>query len=161
MGNMIKVGMADMNTCAGADAITTLGLGSCIGVVIYDPVKKVCGMVHVMLPDSSIIRNNDNPAKFADTGIKCLIDSVCKMGTTKSALLAKMAGGAQMFAFNTDNDMLKVGLRNAEACRTVLAKNNIKLVSEDCGDRFGRTIEFYPATCELYVKAIGKPLKII
>ena len=161
MGNMIKVGMADMNTCAGADAITTLGLGSCIGVVLYDPVKKICGMVHVMLPDSSIIRNNDNPAKFADTGIVKLIDEVCRMGTTKSKLLAKMAGGAQMFAFNTDNDLLKVGLRNAEACRAVLAKNNIRLVAEDCGDRFGRTIEFYPETSELHVKAIGKPLRVI
>ncbi len=161
MGNMIKVGMADMNTCSGNDAITTLGLGSCIGVVLYDPVKKICGMVHVMLPDSSIIRNNDNPAKFADTGIANLIDMVCKMGTTKSSLVAKMAGGAQMFAFNTDNDLLRVGQRNAEACREVLKKNNIKLISEDCGDRFGRTIEFYPETSELHVKAIGKPLRII
>ncbi|MCR4721103.1 MAG: chemotaxis protein CheD [Lachnospiraceae bacterium] len=161
MGNMIKVGMADMNTCTGDDAITTLGLGSCIGVVLYDPVKKVCGMVHVMLPDSSIIRNNDNAAKFADTGINKLIEMVCRLGTTKQSLLAKMAGGAQMFAFNTDNDMLRVGQRNAEACRTILKNNNIKLVSEDCGDRFGRTIEFYPATCELHVKAIGKPLRVI
>jgi len=86
---------------------------------------------------------------------------VCKMGTTKQALVAKMAGGAQMFAFNTDNDLLKVGLRNAEACRAVLKANNIKLIAEDCGDRFGRTIEFYPATSELHVKAIGKPLRII
>ncbi len=161
MGNMIKVGMADMNTCAGSDAITTLGLGSCIGVVIYDPVKKICGMVHVMLPDSSIIRNNDNPAKFADTGIAKLIDMVCKMGTTKSSLVAKMAGGAQMFAFNSDNDLLKVGQKNAEACRAALRENNIKLIAEDCGDRFGRTIEFYPATNELHIKAIGKPLRII
>lgn len=161
MGKMIKVGMADLNICRTPDAITTLGLGSCVGVVIYDPQKKFGGMVHVMLPDSTIIRNNENPAKFADTGIRDLIDMVCRMGTTRSNLVAKMAGGAQMFAFNTDNDMLKVGLRNAESCRKVLREYNIRLLAEDCGANYGRTIEFYPETCELYIKAIGKPLKII
>lgn len=161
MGNMIKVGMADLNTCKTPDAITTLGLGSCIGVVLYDPRKKICGMVHVMLPDSTAIKNNDNVAKFADTGIKALIDKLEKIGVPKSSLSAKIAGGAQMFAFNTSNDMLKVGQRNAESVRKVLSGYNIRIVSEDCGANYGRTIEFYPETSELYIKAIGKPLKII
>ena len=161
MGKMIKVGMADLNTCESPDAITTLGLGSCIGVVLYDPKKKICGMVHVMLPDSTAIRNNDNEAKFADTGIKALIEILEKKGLSRSAMIAKIAGGAQMFAFNTNNDMLKVGLRNAEAVRKVLASYRIRIVSEDCGENYGRTIEFYPETSELYIKAIGKPLKII
>lgn len=161
MSEMIKVGMADMNVCTPPNAITTLGLGSCIGVVLYDPGTKICGMVHIMLPDSTAIKNNDNPAKFADTGIRDLISRLTKMGTQKAALRAKIAGGAQMFAFNSDNDMLRVGLRNAEAVRKVLAGYNIKIMAEDCGDRYGRTIEFYPETQELYIKAIGKPLKII
>lgn len=161
MGEMIKVGMADMNVCRPPDAITTLGLGSCVGVVLYDPRTKICGMVHVMLPDSTIIKNNENVAKFADTGINEMISRLASMGVMKSALLAKIAGGAQMFAFNTSNDMLKVGQRNAEAVRKILEKNNIKIVAEDCGNTYGRTIEFYPETQELYVKAIGKPLKII
>ena len=59
MGTMIKVGMADMNICLPPDSITTLGLGSCVGVVIYDPAKKISGMVHVMLPDSTKIKNNE------------------------------------------------------------------------------------------------------
>ena len=161
MGEMIKVGMADLNVCRPPDAITTLGLGSCIGVVLYDPRTKICGMVHIMLPDSTAIKNNDNPAKFADTGIKELLDRLMKMGIMRQALLAKIAGGAQMFAFNTKNDMLKVGQRNAEAVRKVLADYGIRIVSEDCGETYGRTIEFYPATQELYIKSIGKPLKII
>ncbi len=161
MANMIKVGMADLNTCKTPDAITTLGLGSCIGVVLYDPRKKICGMVHVMLPDSTATKNNDNVAKFADTGIKQLIAELEKLGVTRSSLSAKIAGGAQMFAFNTNNDMLRVGIRNAEAVRKVLASFNIRIISEDCGANYGRTIEFYPETSELYIKAIGKPLKII
>ena len=161
MGEMIKVGMADMNVCRAPDAITTLGLGSCIGVVLYDTRTKICGMVHVMLPDSSIIKSNDNPAKFADTGIKAMLDKLAGMGVNKSALLAKMAGGAQMFAFNTSNDMLKVGQKNAEAVRKQLQSNGIRIVAEDCGDTYGRTIEFYPETQELVIKAIGKPIKKI
>ena len=161
MGNMIKVGMADLNTCKTPDSITTLGLGSCIGVVLYDPRKKICGMVHVMLPDSTAIKNNDNAAKFADTGIKLLLEQLEKIGVTKSSLSAKIAGGAQMFAFNTNNDMLKVGQRNAESVRKVLSGYGIRIVAEDCGANYGRTIEFYPETSELYIKAIGKPLKII
>lgn len=161
MGEMIKVGMADMNVCRAPDSITTLGLGSCIGVVLYDPRSKICGMVHVMLPDSTIMRNNDNPAKFADTGIAAMLEKLAGMGVMKQSLVAKMAGGAQMFAFNTNNDMLKVGLKNAEAVRQQLQKNGIRIIAEDCGDTYGRTIEFYPETQELLIKAIGKQPKII
>lgn len=161
MGEMIKVGMADMNVCTPPNAITTLGLGSCVGVVLYDPKTKISGMVHVMLPDSTIIKNNENPAKFADTGIRDLIDRLCRMGTMRSGLVAKIAGGAQMFAFNTDNDMLKVGQRNVEATKRILAGYGIRIIAEDTGDHYGRTIEFYPETGELHVKAIGKTLKII
>lgn len=161
MRNMIKVGMADLNVCKAPDAITTLGLGSCVGVVLYDPVSKVCGMVHVMLPDSTLIRQNDNVAKFADTGIRALLNKLQLMGIKKTNLLAKIAGGAQMFAFDTENEMLKVGYNNTEAVKKTLRCLGIRIVAEDCGDRYGRTIEFYPETSELYIKAIGKSLKII
>lgn len=73
MGATIKVGMADLNVCKAPDAITTLGLGSCIGIAVYDPVTKIGGLAHIMLPDSTKIRNNSNIAKFADTGIEELI----------------------------------------------------------------------------------------
>ena len=66
MGNVVKVGMADLNICKSPDVITTLGLGSCIGLTLYDPVTKIGGMVHYMLPDSTQVRNNENIAKFAD-----------------------------------------------------------------------------------------------
>ena len=70
MGDVIKVGMADLNVCKSPDIITTLGLGSCIGIAVYDPVTKIGGLAHIMLPDSTQIRNNLNKAKFADTGIE-------------------------------------------------------------------------------------------
>ena len=112
MAEMIKVGMADLNVCHSPDAITTLGLGSCVGVVLYDKERKIAGMVHVMLPDSTKVRQNQNKAKFADTGIDLLIEMLQKEGAMKSSLTAKIAGGAQMFAFTSNNDMLRVGERN-------------------------------------------------
>ena len=70
MGQMIKVGMADLKICKAPDALTTIGLGSCIGIALYDPSTKISGLAHIMLPDSKSIRNNSNIAKFADTGSK-------------------------------------------------------------------------------------------
>ena len=99
---VVKVGMADLNVCASPDSIITMGLGSCIGVVLWDPVSKVCGMVHVMLPDSKAISQNTSRAKFADTGIEELLEKVLLSGATRARLVAKIAGGAQMFSVNTN-----------------------------------------------------------
>ena len=156
MGTMIKVGMADMNYCHAPDAITTLGLGSCVGVVLYDMNAKIAGLVHIMLPDSTKIRNNDNYAKFADTGIDEMLRRVVQAGASRSAIKAKIAGGAQMFAFSTENDLLRVGARNVEAVKEKLLQLRIPIVAEDTGKSYGRTIEFYPETGELLVKAVGK-----
>ncbi len=153
--------MADLKTCKAPDGVTTLGLGSCVGIAIRDPILKIGGLAHAMLPDSTRIKNNTNAYKFVDTGIDELVAELVKQGASKTRLVAKIAGGAQMFAFNTNNDMLKVGQRNAESVRKVLSGYNIRIVSEDCGANYGRTIEFFPETSELHIKAIGKPLKII
>lgn len=161
MGEMIKVGMADLNICLPPNTITTLGLGSCVGVVLYDPSRKVSGMVHVMLPDSTKIKNNENTAKFADTGIDELINRVVKAGASRTALVAKIAGGAQMFAFNSNNDMLRIGDRNVEAVKEKLGKLRIPILAEDTGLNYGRTIEFYPDTGALLIKSVGKPKKTI
>ena len=161
MADMIKVGMADLNICHSPDAITTLGLGSCVGVVLYDKCRKIAGMVHVMLPDSTKVRQNQNKAKFADTGIDLLIEMLQKEGSVKSALTAKIAGGAQMFAFNSNNDMLRVGERNVEAVKTKLNSIGIKILAEDTGLNYGRTVEFYPETGDFVIKAVGKPVKTI
>lgn len=161
MGTMIKVGMADLNVCTPPNAITTLGLGSCVGVVLYDPVHKISGMVHVMLPDSTQIRNCDNIAKFADTGIEELLKRILALGAQRRNLIAKIAGGAQMFAFRAENDMLRIGDRNVEATKAKLAALHIPIVASDTGKSYGRTIEFYPETGDLLIKSVGKtPFKI-
>lgn len=161
MKKMIKVGMADLNCCKAPDVLTTLGLGSCIGIVLHDPTSKVSGLAHVMLPDSTQIRNNSNVAKFADTAIDKLIDDMVKLGANKNRLVAKIAGGAQMFAFDSTNDMMRIGERNALATRAKLRSLGIRLLSEDCGKNYGRTIVFYSDTGDLLIKTIGREPKTI
>lgn len=161
MENMIKVGMADLNTATCPNALTTLGLGSCVGIVLFDPVKKIGGMAHVMLPDSTKIRNNENKAKFADTGIDLLLSKMIVLGATKEKVIAKIAGGAQMFALKSDLEFMNVGKRNVEASKQKLKELHIPIVSEDTGSNYGRTIEFYTHTGELVIKAVGKQIAVI
>ena len=161
MGEMIKVGMADLNVCTAPDVITTLGLGSCVGIVLHDPLRKIAGMVHVMLPDSTKILNNENKAKFADTGIDALILEMTKIGADRRTLIAKIAGGAQMFAFSNNNEMMRIGDRNVEATKLKLQLLGISIKAEDTGLNYGRTIEFYPDTGMLLIKSVGKEKKLI
>ena len=155
MGNMIKVGMADLNVCSPPDSLTTLGLGSCVGVALYDKKTKIAGLVHVMLPDSKSVSTNQNKAKFADTGVKFLVDEMVKRGASRTGLTAKIAGGAQMFAFQSQNNMLRVGERNVESVKKALAELRIPLLAEETGQNFGRTVEFYPETGDFLIKSIG------
>lgn len=150
-----------MNVCASPDAITTLGLGSCVGIVLYDSTTKIAGLAHIMLPDSTQIRSNENVAKFADTGIDALLVMLAKKGVPRTRLVAKIAGGAQMFASASTNSMLCVGKRNVEATKKKLSSLGIRIIAEDTGESYGRTIEFYPETGELLIKRVGKEPKIL
>lgn len=161
MSEIIKVGMADLKVCAAPDALTTLGLGSCIGIAIRDPISKVGGLAHIMLPDSSQIKNNSNLYKFADTGIDELVRLLIEKGASKQRLVAKIAGGAQMFAFQNKSDLVRVGERNAEASRDKLKQLNIALLAQDTGLNYGRTVVFYPETGNYVIKAVGKEESVI
>lgn len=161
MGKMIKVGMADLNICKSPDAITTLGLGSCIGIALYDPVTKIGGLAHIMLPDSTQIKNNTNIAKFADTGIEELVKRMSMAGANRHRLVAKIAGGAKMFETNISSSVGNVGLRNAIASKAKLKQLGIKLVAQDTGLNYGRTVELHCDTGDFLIKSVGKPVKKI
>lgn len=162
MDEIIKVGMADMKMCEPPKGLTTLGLGSCVGVVLYDIKKKISGMIHVMLPDSTKIRNNSNRAKFADTGISDLFNSMLEAGADKSNIVAKIAGGAQMFAYGLgSNDLMRVGEKNIESVKTILKELDIHIIAEDTGLNYGRTIVFDSTNGNLIIRAVGKDEKII
>lgn len=161
MSEIIKVGMADVNVCKSPDGITTLGLGSCVGIAIRDPILKVGGLAHVMLPDSKLIENNSNRYKFADTGIEDLVKMIVAMGGNRARLEAKIAGGAQMFAFQNKSDMVRIGERNVEASIKKLKELGIPLRAQDTGNDYGRTVVFFPETGEFHIRSANRPEKTI
>ncbi|MEW9124651.1 MAG: chemotaxis protein CheD [Thermotaleaceae bacterium] len=161
MGEIKKIGMADLNVIKEKGIITTLGLGSCVGITLYDPITKIAGMAHIMLPSSKTIRNNTNAAKFADTGTQLLLEEVLKLGASKGRLVSKLAGGAQMFSFANKNDIMKIGERNVLAVKEVLKELRIPIVAEHTGGNFGRTIELYADSGILLIKTIGHGIKQI
>lgn len=161
MSETIRVGIADMKICKAPDKITTVGLGSCVGIVLYDKQTKTAGLVHILLPDSNKIKQNQNKMKFADTGIDLLIEELEKNGIKKSSLCAKIAGGAKMFEFASSSDMGGIGEKNVNAVHSKLKEHGIKIKSEDVGLNYGRTIVFDPETQDLSVIKAGKQENII
>ncbi len=156
MSEIIKVGMADLKICKAPDALTTLGLGSCVGIAVRDPAKGIGGLAHIMLPDSTAIRDNSNIPKFADTGIDELIKQLIAAGASRSRLESKIAGGAQMFAFSGRAGAAQVGERNVEAVKKKLTQLRIPILAEDTGKNFGRTVIYYPANGSFLIRAVGR-----
>ncbi len=136
------IGIADLAVAKAPDAITTLGLGSCVGLVLYDKISKVGGMAHIMLPRAPMDVEQKHLAKYADTAFLELFKRVLRAGASPYMLSAKMAGGAHMFASSMDSDIMKVGQRNVDMCHTMLRSRGIALAAEDTGGNMGRTITF-------------------
>ncbi|MNI15673.1 Chemoreceptor glutamine deamidase CheD [compost metagenome] len=157
---IVKVGMADLNVITESGLIRTTGLGSCVGVTLFDPVEKVAGLAHVMLPSSDIAREGAlNLAKYADTAVPKLVQEVLKLGASKKRLVAKMAGGSQMFAFAGTGDSMRIGPRNVESCKSMLSELDIPLVGEDTGGNYGRTIELNCESGILFIRSVQKGIK--
>lgn len=158
--NIVKVGIAQMDIISTPSTIRTSGLGSCVGLVIYDQSKGIAGLIHIMLPDSALAKSGQvNIAKFADTGVPALIEELKKKGASTYRLKAKLAGGAQMFKFSTSQDTMRIGPRNVEAVLEQLKKYAIPVVAKDTGGSSGRTIEFNPETGLLNIRTVNQGVK--
>lgn len=161
MGVVIKVGMADLKTAKAPDTLTTLGLGSCIGIALWDPTTKIGGLAHIMLPDSTKIRNNSNIAKFADTGIVELVRQMEALGVPRRRMVAKIAGGAKMFEVSGTTSVGNIGEKNAIASKKTLQELGIPILAEDTGLNYGRTVELDCSNGDYIIKAVGKTVKKI
>lgn len=160
--SVVNVRISDLNVVMAPHTIRTLGLGSCVGVVIYDLHHKVAGLAHVMLPDSNLTRQSKiNEYKFVDTALPILVERLQSQGARKRSLQAKMAGGAQMFQFDSSSDSMRIGPRNVEATEQMLKALNIPIISMDVGGKRGRTIEFDPDTGMLEVRTVYKGIEFI
>ena len=137
------------------DVIVTYSLGSCLGLVGYDPVAGVGGMVHCMLPMSKIDREKAkrNPGMFVDTGVPALLDTMFRMGATRKNLVLKAAGCSKLL---DTNNMFRIGERNNAVLRKLLWKNNLLLASESIGGTISRTLRLYVSTWEVSVTTGGK-----
>ncbi len=155
MASTIKVSMADLKVAKAPDSLTTLGLGSCIGLTLYDPASKIGGLVHYMLPDSTKLRNNTNIAKFGDTGIRELYNQMIKMARIPDEWLQRLP--VELRCLRCRNSTVgNVGDRNTDMARHVLAELKIPLKAQDTGLNYGRTVILDCETGDYIIKAVGK-----
>ena len=157
MGKLLVVGISDQQVVCPSDHLITYALGSCVGICLYDQVKQVSGLAHILLPESFRSGNKNEVYKFADTAIEALVNSMEKQGGSGNRLVAKIAGGASMFV----NSIMNIGERNVEVVKRELLRLNIKLVAEDTGANYGRTVKFSADDGKMTVTSIGKDTKIL
>ncbi len=144
----VVVGIADLKFSTDpAESIITYALGSCLGVTVYDPTARIGGMLHLMLPESTIDPSKaaENPYRFVDTGIPLLFKGAYKLGADKTRLIVKVAGGANPLG-GGDHDYFQIGRRNMTALRKLLFRNGVLIKAEDTGGSDSRTMTLDVAT---------------
>lgn len=141
------------------DVLVTYSLGSCIGVALYDPLQKIGGLIHCMLPLSKVDpeRAKEVPYMFVDTGLPLMLQTLINMGANKNRLVAKVAGGAVLL---DDNGMFRIGERNHIVVRKLLWKNNILISSEDVGGTTARTVYLQINDGKTIIKSAGKEYEL-
>lgn len=139
----IIVRVADLNTGKAGDVLVTYGLGSCVAIVLYDPVKKVGAMAHIMLPSRSLARRDDIPGKTPQTAVPLLLEQLTAMGANSRRITARLVGGASLFASLSPPGTIQMGERNVVASREVLNHNGVPLVGELVGGGSGRSVWFH------------------
>ncbi len=158
----VKVKIADLAVLRENGVIITVGLGSCVGIGLYDDSSRVGGLAHILLPESRHFQNRGgalNTAKFADTAIPVLIGEMEKIGGKRSRLQAKIAGGSQLFTFNKTS--ISVGEKNIEAVRRALQQLNIPIVGEDLGGSHGRTMRLFVNSGRVTISTVGKGVIVL
>jgi len=158
----IAVDIAMAKVARPPDLLYSLGLGSCVGVAIYDSVARIGGLIHVLLPSQDGFENGGHVrTKFADSGIQDLVEEMQRAGASRARMKAKMAGGAAMFSIRDVRPEETIGARNVESCKNTLKRLGIALIAQDTGGAKGRTIEFNTETGALTIKMINQGEKII
>ncbi|MFT8871342.1 MAG: chemotaxis protein CheD [Sporolactobacillus sp.] len=159
---MIHVGLSEIKYAGRPETLRSLGLGSCVGIVIYSERLHLAAMAHVMLPDSALARSDVfMPGKYADTAVPELLRILKGRGLSTGELKAKMAGGAEMFKSVRTLPLGSIGKRNVEAVHRELRLLGIPVIGEETGANYGRTVEFSTSTCLLRVRAINRDERMI
>lgn len=157
----IKVGIADYKISKAPDKIITLGLGSCVGIAIYDKYTGIGGLSHIMLPDSQQFQKVAKVEKFADLAIPHMVKELLKSGINKRGMVAKIAGGASMFQFADKSPTLDIGARNIKAVKKTLKEIGIPILAEDVGGNSGRTMILDLENLSVHIKTVGKEVTLL
>ncbi len=160
MSDIIRVKIADYGIASAPSILVTCGLGSCVGISLYDEVTKTGGLAHIMLPCGGKGTDPKCRPRYADTAVEMMLSEMEEMGCGRDRLVAKLAGGASMFP-NLRKAGKGIGDRNVEAVLEILSLLGIPILGADTGGDYGRSIEFDPGTGEMRIKSVTRPVKVI
>jgi chemotaxis protein CheD len=142
-GREVVVRVADLRTGVGDDTLVTVGLGSCVAILLHDAEARVGGMAHILLPSPALSRQDGNPAKFPQSAVPRLLELMAAEGAAPKRVTARLAGGASMFSALAPPGTIQMGERNLVAARQVLNSHGVPLVGEAVGGDFGRTVRLW------------------
>ncbi|MHB1862027.1 MAG: chemotaxis protein CheD [Gemmatimonadaceae bacterium] len=151
-----RVGVADLATGVGQGTLSTIGLGSCVAIALYDARARVGGMAHILLPEPAMSRDQRNPARFPETAVPALLERMVALGADPGRVVARIAGGASMFASLVPRGTVTIGTRNVEATRRALAAAGLRLVGEDVGDEYGRSVYLHLGDGRVEVRSLSR-----
>lgn len=157
----IIVRVADLNVGGIDDVLVTVGLGSCVAILLHDATARIGGLAHVLLPSPALTRNTDNAAKFPQLAIPRLLAIMAERGANSKRTVARIAGGASMFANLAPQGTIQMGERNIIATRQVLNLNGIPLVGEAVGGDYGRTVRLYVADGRVEVSSVAHGIQAL
>lgn len=161
-GNDVRVKVADYAVRRGEHVLTTIGLGSCVAIALYDRDSRTGGLAHILLPSQAMSRETSNPAKFPETIVPLMLQEMRALaGDEAGRVSAKIVGGASMFGQLVTGSGVNVGERNIVATREVLATHNVPLVAEDTGLDYGRSVYFHLADGRIEVRSLKAGDRVI
>ena len=155
------VKVADWAADRGDGVLVTLGLGSCVAIMLHDPQTKTGAMAHVLLPSTSLARDLTNRAKFPETAVPLLIERLKALGADPRRLVAKLAGGARMFSQLVTPGTIQMGERNVLASRSALRAASIPVIRESVGGDRGRSVRFYMKDGRVEIRSVGADADVI
>lgn len=152
----IRVGIAEYTAAYTPSKIITIGLGSCVGIALYDSINRIGGLSHIMLPESKDFLNITTPGKFPDLAVPILLSKMESMGANKRNIVAKIGGGASMFNFTDKSLVMDIGRRNVTSVKNILLKLSIMLRGEDVGGNQGRTMILDVETGKTFIRTVSR-----
>lgn len=160
-GTEIRVKVADCAVGRDDQRLITIGLGSCVAIMLYDEAVRVGGLAHTMLPDETMARDRSNPAKFPSPAVELLLVQMTLLGADIRRIRAKLVGGASMFASLIPAGSIQIGERNVTAARQALRHHGVPIIAEDVGSDHGRSVQFFLEDGRVEIRSLKKGNRVL